>query len=275
MSGNSEVEGKNKRTKPEHDSSIEEEEEIYKRSRLVNRPLIEDRKELKEKIGEKDMEELKKILGEISRDIGEMKIQLGSTNHEIKEIKEEMRRTNQRMDSMNQEIEAMKGKWERGRDELVDELQKTNRRLELLEREKIRNNLVVSGIEMNAKDSAALKRGMESLLEREVKVNTAIKAAYKVGVKKYVVQMNSWEEKLMILKGKSMLKGRDIYIESEMTAKEREIQKTIRAKARLERDRGAKVRVRFQKLEIDNKTLVWNHKDGSLTEDPGRAMPKN
>lgn len=265
----------NKRNKPEHDSPSKEEEEAFKRSKLIVRSPTKDNNEGEDKIGEEDMEELKRMLGQISRDIGEMKEQLGSTNREIKEIKEEMRETNQKVDAVNQEMQTMKGRWEREKNELADELQKTNRRLELLDREKIRNNLVVSGVEMNARDGETLKMEMEKLLEREVKVNTPIVAAYKIGVKKYVVKMNNWEEKLRVLKGKNMLKGKDIYIEPEMTFKEREIQKTIRTTARQERVKGAKVKVRFQKLEIDDKILIWNHKEQKLTEATEKLPPKN
>ena len=45
-----------------------------------------------------------------------------------------------------------------------------------------------------------------------------------------------------------MLKGKDIFIESEITASEQEIQKIIRDTAREERLKGANVKIKFLKL---------------------------
>lgn len=47
--------------------------------------------------------------------------------------------------------------------------------------------------------------------------------------------MAEWPEKLKILKEKSKLRGKDIYIDSEVTYKERNVQKRIRVIAREER----------------------------------------
>ncbi|KAK9727614.1 hypothetical protein QE152_g19059 [Popillia japonica] len=54
---------------------------------------------------------------------------------------------------------------------------------------------------------------------------------------------------MKILRVKSKLKGKDIYIDSELTLEERSIQRKIRDKAREERNRGARVRVKYQQLE--------------------------
>lgn len=51
-----------------------------------------------------------------------------------------------------------------------------------------------------------------------------------------------------------------------MTAKEREIQKYIRDVAKEERNKGANVKVRFQKLQLNGREYRWSNKDNKLRE---------
>lgn len=264
----------NKRSKPEHDSSYEEEQEALKKTKVIEIPATTHTSGGEKPISDGDMEELKQMLAVISKDIKEVKVQLENTNQEMREMKTELKKTNQKVDEMNLEMEAMREGWKKEKNTLVNELHKTQKRLEFLEREKIRNNLVISGIEIDTGDREVLKASAENLLKRDVKIDTTIKTAYKVGPKKCVIEMNSWEDKMKILRGKSVLKGKQIYIEPEMTVKEREIQKIIRDTARKEREGGARVKVGFQKLEVNGKTLTWNYGEQRLTE-PNTSKQKN
>lgn len=63
-----------------------------------------------------------------------------------------------------------------------------------------------------------------------------------------MIETNNYEGKIEIFAKKNMLKGKDIFIESEITASEREIQKIIRDTAREERLKGSNVKIKFLKL---------------------------
>src|SRR3978361_675487 len=98
----------------------------------------------------------------------------------------------------------------------------------------------------------------------------------KIGASKCILEMNEWTDKVKILKEKGRLRGKHMFIDSELTLKEIEIQKKIRDVAREERKKGVRVKVRCQRLEMDGKTLEWDNKEQRL-KDFGRVTgnPKN
>jgi hypothetical protein len=49
-----------------------------------------------------------------------------------------------------------------------------------------------------------------------------VKKVYKIGQDRYNVEMNNWNEKLMVLKTKGKLRGKEIYIDSALTLTERD-----------------------------------------------------
>ncbi|KAK9709895.1 Endonuclease-reverse transcriptase [Popillia japonica] len=97
------------------------------------------------------------------------------------------------------------------------------------------------------------KKAIESMIETHLGIKVNTKKVYKIDKKRCVAELADWDEKMKILRVKSKLKGKDIYIDSELTLEERSIQRKIRDKAREERNRGARVRVKYQQLEVNGK----------------------
>jgi hypothetical protein len=126
------------------------------------------------------------------------------------------------------------------------------------------NNIIVTGIEINTKESKQLKEAVARILNEELNVKAGVNKAYRIGVKKYVVELTDWESKIQILKTKKVLKGKDMYIESELTREEMAIQKKIRDIAREERKKGAAAKVRYQKAEINGQIMEWDKKNHKL-----------
>lgn len=127
-------------------------------------------------------------------------------------------------------------------DEQIKELKKTNEkmekelsaaiaRIELLERDKKKKNLVVTGFHTNTKDDKILREQLKDFITRNLEVHVKLNSAGRIGDKTFVMEMDCMSDKLTILKNKSKLrniKEFKIYIDSDMTKKEREIQQRIR-----------------------------------------------
>ena len=64
------------------------------------------------------------------------------------------------------------------------------------------------------------------------------------------VELKCLEDKIVIMKNKNKLKGTEIYIDDGLTKQEREIQGTLRMRAKEERETGNEARVVYQKRMI-------------------------
>lgn len=114
------------------------------------------------------------------------------------------------------------------------------------------------------------------MLKEELGVATNIGEAYKIGEDKCIIETQQWEDKLKILKEKNKLKGKNVYIDSAMTPNEREIQKILRDFARSESRKGAKVKVKYQKVIINGEAWTWDKKKEKMVGPrDGHASSKN
>lgn len=238
-----------KRGKPEHDHSFEE-QTAFRKSRKVHRTPPKETSTSESYQGEEKMEDIKNMFREIKEELQRMSTKIETTNEEVKE--------------MRAEINKMKEEWKHEKKELTEELGKAQRRLEVLEKDKIRNNLVITGIAMDTSDREKLKAAVENMLKTKINVQAKVKSVYKAGAQRCIVEMENWNEKLKVLKNKKHLKGEEIFVDSEMTAKEREIQKSIRDIARNEKAQGKNTKVMFQKLEINGVVMKWDKKENIL-----------
>lgn len=249
-----------KRNKPDHDDSIEKYEDPFQRSKLVARtPPKEEKEKTIQENG--NMEEIKNMLMEIRTD--------------IKGVKESMSQSNEEVRKMREQMGTMQEEWKREKAVILEQLQRAEEKIEKLEKTNIRNNLIVTGVKTNRNTEKNPRRAVEDMIESELNIKVKVKGAYQIGQERYIVETECWEDKLQILIEKKNLKGKNIYIESEMTSKERKIQKIIRDIAREERSRGANVRVRFQKIIVNGKTMKWDIASQKLIDTEPSHTSKN
>ncbi|KAH0813990.1 hypothetical protein GEV33_008801 [Tenebrio molitor] len=234
--------------KPDHDSSPETEQKLFRGGTQVDRTQLK-----REKTEDQNMEEIKQILLELSREVKEMRNDISQNNKEMKSLREDVR--------------TMQVNWEKEKLDLEEKITKTEQKIEKLEKDKIRNNLMVTGMRMDTEDEELLRNSMEKMINKELSLNVKVNKVYKIGQDKYNVEMNKWNEKLMVLKTKGKLRGKEIYIDSALTLTEREIQKNIRDFAKKERTNGATVRVKYQGVEIDGRSWKWNKKEQKLMKE--------
>ena len=124
-----------------------------------------------------------------------------------------------------------------------------------MQKEKIRNNLIITGVTMGEGMEEELRVAIESKMGELFRVKAKVGRPYKIDEAKYIIEMEQWNDKLTILKEKAKLKGRDIFIDSELTKTKRGIQKCIRDVYRIEKGKGAKIKVGYQKLNVNGQML--------------------
>jgi soluble cytochrome b562 len=113
----------NKRNKPDHDSSPETEQKLFRGGTQVDRTQLK-----REKTQDQNMEEIKQILLELSREVKEMRNDISQNNKEMKSLREG--------------VKTMQVNWEKEKLDLEEKITKTEEKIEKLEKDKIRNNLM-------------------------------------------------------------------------------------------------------------------------------------
>lgn len=253
----------NKRERPEYGSSPEDENRIFQKSKVLTRTPPE-KVETDKQINRGEMEDIVKLLEQMREDIKDIKSKVTNNCEEVK--------------SMREEIISMQENWNKERKELKNELYETKEEVESLKREKIRNNLVITGITVETEDMNQINNQIGKILENEMNIKVTPRKAFKIKENIWKLEMNTWEEKMLVLKEKGKLKGKKIYIDPELTYNERGIQKKLRDIAKSERARGAKVKVKFQKIEINGQLWKWSKLENRLektTESDIRIEAKN
>ncbi|KAK9687802.1 hypothetical protein QE152_g35997 [Popillia japonica] len=115
---------------------------------------------------------------------------------------------------------------------------------------------------------------MEKFLEEELKLKIKLRGAGKISDKVYVIETEDMTDKLNILKHKKDLRKLTdrIYINTDLTKREREIQKELQKLASEERRNGNTVKIGYKKLIINDEEWSWDEEGGKLQKP---RTPKN
>lgn len=182
---------------------------------------------------------------------------------EIKAIRQENKVFREELIEIKKENIVLKAELTEMRKKIED-MTAVEWKLEKLEREKRKNNIVITGLKLGPCDAQNMSMEIEKFIKETVKIETQVKNAYLTkGNKLIIAEMENFNKKVDIMKNKHMLrniKGGNIYIDSDLTAKEREVQKVIRDKAKEQRREGKEVKPGYQKLEIDGTLWIWDNK---------------
>lgn len=142
----------------------------------------------------------------------------------------------------------------------IEDLEKKNEEAEKRERKK---NIIIKG----TKDRIGSPREIVEAVFREVggmNEEANVKEVIKLGKGEnniLLVKMENFEEKMKIMSKRGNLKGKNVYLDDDMTFKERERQKKIRDWAKRERERGHRVNVGYGKGYLDGIEYVWNEEN--------------
>ncbi|KAF5304716.1 hypothetical protein FQA39_LY09493 [Lamprigera yunnana] len=127
----------------------------------------------------------------------------------------------------------------------INKLKKENKKQDRSNLRKKRNNIVILGMKMEGINGNNLKQEMESLPMQDLKVESHIKMARKLGQDLCVLELESALDMEIIIENKANLEklGQLIYLNNDMTRNERERGNLIKSKTKEAKKEGRKSRL--------------------------------
>lgn len=180
-------------------------------------------------------------------------------------VRDKLETTNKEIIALRQEIKATNEKWEQKYKEMENKLKVLEVKVDHLEREKRKNNVVVTGIQMEEETEEPHKQ-IQEWMNKELEINCIVKETKKIAQNKVLVTMEHFEEKIKVLKNKNKLKGKTVYIDSDLTQRERNTQWKLRMEARKIRGTGKNVKLGHLALMVNGKWMIWNEEENKLEE---------
>lgn len=240
----------------------DDEEDIFKKNKKTGRSPMQHQKKLEENIAMmmEMMKTMEQTMKNLSSEIKKIRDEQQEYRKEIKELKTQN-------ETLYKENSKMK--------EIIGDL---DERLDQMENEKRRNNVVIQGMSIKTSDHEQLKNSMKYFMEQELNINVEIKKAIKLGEKTCLIELDNQTEKKKIMQNKNKLKNKKdgkIYINDDLSKKDRNIQKQIRTIAIQERKNGKETRIGYRKLYIDSEEWKWSNAKGKLIKSNRSSLPKN
>ncbi|KAF5303687.1 hypothetical protein FQR65_LT00831 [Abscondita terminalis] len=218
------------------------EEELYKvfrKSKKVGRSpeKADERREEKSRVEKstgrtEDDEEIRNIWKEMLKEIKEIKLNQVKTNEEIKEMKEEMKKISERLEQKCKTLE--------------EKCESLERRVEFLEKEDKKKNLVIKGVDIKG-GRKEIRKEIEGMIKETLGIEKKIEEATEIRKGIVIIKMENIEDR-----NKGKMKGTKIYIDEDLTKKEREIQTIIRMEAKKLEKEGNIVKIRYKKIPESN-----------------------
>lgn len=263
--------------KMEKDNERKEDDVEREEKEITNRVIFDEIRGMREAM-ERDRKEVREEIRKLEENIKNVEMAWRDREEEICDKVEKLEREMKEMESRLEIIEKEKEEsWKnkavsqdkmgdtdtmrvaedfRERWETKKDLTEIKRRLREKEKWERRNNIVIKGLEKKEK-------GMEEIAIEFLKNEFGLKK----GVGKIIivrkskkeialVELKDWEAKQKIMREKSKLGERKIYIDHDLTKEERKVQRMIVERAREERVKGRKVKVGYRKLIIDGTQFI-------------------
>ncbi|KAK1137397.1 hypothetical protein K0M31_001908 [Melipona bicolor] len=134
------------------------------------------------------------------------------------------------------------------------EMRRIKRRLEEQEKER-KNKIVIRGLKVRNSET---KRKVEEEFEIKGEVCTVETRGRKEVSNQTIVEMKDWETKQTVMQKKKKLGGKSIYLDQDLTEKERRVQRELGERAKEERAQGKEAKVRYRRIYIQGRCYVWN-----------------
>lgn len=202
-----------------------------------------------------------KIILEKLEDIKEIK-------NEIKEIRQENKQLKDDLNNLKLENREQINHFENENKLLKQKINKMEIIIERKDKTERKNNLIIKGTNL---EGIELEKKVKNMIKTKLGVDIEIKAAYELGKRNgrpgvITAKLYNWQDKQEVLKNKNKLKGENIFIDNDLTAKERQIQKEIRDLGKIEAAKGNRVKIGYKKIFINGSKHEWNDELGFLQQ---------
>lgn len=218
--------------------------------------------------GEEETRDLKEMMRAMMEELRLIREDGRQVKEGLEEVRKENERLRREMEGMRMAAQEREENWQRERKELMGRVKDLEDEEEKKDKRARKNNVIITGMDWR---EGKRSEDVETWLRRDLGVEAEVKEAYEVGGNKLVARIGSWEQKQRVMRSKSELKNgknNKVFIDHDLTPKEREVQRVIRGVAKEERTRGRRVEVGYRRLKVDGRTKSWN-------DDLGRLMEKN
>ncbi|KAK4886964.1 hypothetical protein RN001_003235 [Aquatica leii] len=160
---------------------------------------------------------------------------------------------------LKEEWEEKANIWKEEKTHLQNRITKLEENLERQEKEKKKLNIVIKGLDDANKEN---KETVQKWIEEKLEIQTKIEQVFTVGKDKnkqaVIVKMHNWEAKKEIMQQKKRLYGTKVYIENDLTLKERATQIKLKEIADKLKEEGKRVKIGYKKLIINNVIHIWD-----------------
>lgn len=226
------------------DTSFEDQDQPFRNSKLTARspPRVESEVQSINSVEKMDqiMQAITNMREDMNKGFQKNREQTENLACELKMLREEMNKKEE--------------EWKKEREGLHNKIGQMEERMEMLERRERGNNIIIKNTEMEGED---LTKEVTQFIKREMNMDVEVTEAYELRKGIVLAKLKKRTEKRNIMIKKNVLKETQIYVEDDLTYKERQIQKKLREVARKERGNGKQVKVSYQKITIDKKTYAW------------------
>lgn len=229
----------------------------------IRKEIEEVKREMrwKEEIWRKEREELKERVGRLERSIEERQESEGG---------EKMRRLEVRIERLERED---RGKVNKG-EGVEGRMRRMERLIEKEEREKRRRNVIFKGVRA---EGGKVKEEIIKLC-REMKVSEGmefeeikrVRTGREDKGEMIIIKVKKEEDKRKILENKGRLRGREVWVEEDLTFKERKMNWNLRRIREEEIRRGKMVKIGYGKICIENVWWYWDEEEEELKDGRGR-----
>lgn len=202
------------------------------------------------------MQKMKQEQSEIKKEIQQIRAEQTFFREEVIKLKQENENLKKENDQITKDNTRTK-----------KELKDLKNTVDWMEKERKENNIVVSGIQVHTSDPTVLKDTVETTVKKYLNIDVTIKKVSKIGPRICVAVLASAEDKSEIMKNKFKLKNvgpHAIYINDDLTKKEKEKQKQIREMALKEKREGKMVKIGYNKITVDGEEWRWNRNEEKL-----------
>lgn len=206
----------------------------------------------------------------IVRIMQELKVDL---KNEIQQVRADQKLYAEEIIKLKEENAALRKENEIIKEELIE----IKGNIEMIEKEKRKNNVVLSGLDIKTNNNSILKEEMESFIKRHLGMDIEIKNTHKIGEKHCLIGLKNGEDKIKLMQNKHKLreiKENKIFLNNDMTKQERRIQRELRRIARSEREKGKLVKTGYNKIIVNGEEWRWNDRKGEI-EKMRIQTPKN
>lgn len=164
-----------------------------------------------------------------------------------------------KFDELNGKIDNEFITWQREKAEIITKQSELESRLDRMERQEKRYNIVISGL--NLTGAATAKSAVDELFTKQlglaVTANDAFQIKLKSGQTKFIARMRSWDDKMMVMKANRAIRN-DVFMNDDLITKDQFVQYKAREFAKSMRADGKQAKIGAGKVFVDGMAFIWD-----------------